>query len=141
MADRHLENCERAARVEQWRRAWFDGWTEGVIWTLAKTVHALQDGGHPEAVGLSVIQHVASEHASPEVEAHAEPLTPSGPTLRGDRRPAHEVPPENCVTPLDKRAANFNRKASAAARRNRARDRLRPMCRGVARTRCSVNVG
>ena len=94
MADRHLENCERAARVEQWRRAWFDGWTEGVIWTLAKTVHALRDGGHPEAVGLSVIQHVTSEHASRDVEAHAELLTLSGPILRGNRRQAHEVPPE-----------------------------------------------
>ena len=42
MAERQRGNCERAARVEHWRRAWFDGWTEGVIWTLAKTVHALR---------------------------------------------------------------------------------------------------
>ncbi len=68
MADRQLENWERAARVEQWRRAWIDGWTEGVIWALAKTEHALRDGGHPEAVGLRVIQHIASAHASPDVE-------------------------------------------------------------------------
>ena len=44
MADRQLENCERAARVEQRRRAWIDGWTEGVIWALAKIEHALRDG-------------------------------------------------------------------------------------------------
>ena len=81
MADRQLENCERAARVEQRRRAWIDGWTEGVIWALAKIEHALRDGGHPEAVGLSVIQHVASEHASPDVEGHAEPLDPERPHL------------------------------------------------------------
>ena len=69
MADRHLKRCERAARVEERRQAWFDGWTEGVIWTLAKTVHALREGDHPEAVGRSVIQRVASEHTSPDVEA------------------------------------------------------------------------
>ena len=72
MADRHLMKSERAVRVEEWRRAWFDGWTEGVIWTLAKSVHALRAGGHPEAVGRSAIQSVASEHASPDLEAHAE---------------------------------------------------------------------
>lgn len=51
MADRHLKRCERAARVEEWRRAWFDGWTEGVVWTVSKCVHALREGGYPEAVG------------------------------------------------------------------------------------------
>ena len=74
MANRQLENRERAARVEQWRRAWFDGWTEGVIWTLAKTEQALRDIGLPEAVGLRVIQHVASAHTSQDSEAHSGPV-------------------------------------------------------------------
>ena len=94
MADRRLENCERAARVEQWRRVWIDGWTEGVIWTLAKTVDALRDGGHPEAVGLSVILRVASLQASPDVEAHAEPLTLDGPIMRGTTGKGMRFPSE-----------------------------------------------
>ncbi len=61
MAHRQHESCERAGRVEEWRRAWFDGWTEGVIWTLAKTVCVLREAGHPEAVGSSIIQYVTSD--------------------------------------------------------------------------------
>ena len=61
MAHRHHESGERAARVEEWRRAWFDGWSEGVMWTLAKTVCVLREAGHPEAVCWSVIQHVSSD--------------------------------------------------------------------------------
>ena len=61
MADRQHESCERAPRVEEWRRAWFDGWTEGVIWTLANTVRVLREAGHPEAVGRSVIRHVSTD--------------------------------------------------------------------------------
>lgn len=80
MDDRRENGLERQAGVKEWRRAWFDGWAEGVAWTLAKTVHALRDAGHPEAVSLSVIHSVASEHASPDVEAHAELLTSSGST-------------------------------------------------------------
>ena len=87
MADRHPKTCEGPLRAKDWRRAWFDGWTEGVIWTLAETVHALREGGHPEAVGLSVIQRVVSEHASPDVEAHAEPLTLG--RLIPERNPPH----------------------------------------------------
>ena len=98
MAIRQAEDFERAARVEQWRWAWFDGWTEGVIWTLAKTVEALRDTGHPEAVGLGVIHSVASACASPDVEAHAELLTPSGSTLRGNRWQPHDVPPRSWAT-------------------------------------------
>ena len=37
MAHRRQESCKHEVRVEGWRRAWFDGWTEGVIWTLAAT--------------------------------------------------------------------------------------------------------
>ena len=94
MGERRYGGAEGETRHDELRRAWFDGWTEGVVWTLAKTVHALRDGGHPEAVGLSVIQHVTSERASPDVEAHAEPLTPRGSILRGNRPKAHEVSPE-----------------------------------------------
>lgn len=83
MADRHLKRSERAARVEEWRRAWFDGWTEGVVWTVSKCVHALREGGYPEAVGRSVIQLVVSEHASANVGAHAETAKPG--------RPCHEA--------------------------------------------------
>ena len=43
------------------RRAWFDGWTEGVIWTLAKAVRALREAGQSEAVASSVIRHVSSD--------------------------------------------------------------------------------
>ena len=70
MGDRQHSSTERGARVDEWRRAWFDGWTEGVIWTLARTVHALREGGHPESVGWSVIQHIASDTPPlPELEA------------------------------------------------------------------------
>ena len=79
MAYRQHENCERAVRVEEGRRAWFDGWTEGVIWTLAKTVRVLREAGHPEAVGWSVIQHASSGHASADGESHAELLARASP--------------------------------------------------------------
>ena len=39
MGDRQHSPARRA-RVDAWRRAWFDGWTEGVIWTLARTKFA-----------------------------------------------------------------------------------------------------
>ena len=69
MAARQHNSPEREARVDEWRRAWFDGWAEGVIWTLARTVHALRESGHPECVGWSVIQRMASDTTAPEAEA------------------------------------------------------------------------
>ena len=107
MGDRRHKSYEREARVKEWRRAWYDGWTEGAIWTLAKTVHALREGGHPGAVGLSVVQRVSSDIASPggrSLRGAADPGRSNSrshgrqpvesPATGGNRRQAHEVPPE-----------------------------------------------
>ncbi|MDE0649572.1 MAG: hypothetical protein OXI12_04420 [Gammaproteobacteria bacterium] len=72
MPDRHHENGNRAARAEELRRAWFDGWTEGVIWTLAKTVGVLREAGHPDAVGRSIVEHVLPGYGPAEGEGEAE---------------------------------------------------------------------
>lgn len=93
MADRHLTGCQRAGRVEEWRQAWFDGWTEGVIWTLSKCVRALREGGHPESVGRSVIRRVVLERASADVGARAETANPG--RLMSRRRPPLESEPRS----------------------------------------------
>ena len=51
---------EREALVDEWRRAWFDGWTEGVIWTLAKERSVpCAKAVTPTSVGCGVIRHMA----------------------------------------------------------------------------------
>ena len=52
---------EGETRHDELRRAWFDGWTEGVMWMWGKTRQALRQDGQPESVECSVIHHVSSE--------------------------------------------------------------------------------
>ena len=58
MGDRQHNGPKGRAPVDEMRRAWFDGWTEGVIWTLSRTMHVLREAGHPESIGWSVIQDI-----------------------------------------------------------------------------------
>ena len=61
MGERRYGGPEGETRHDELRRAWFDGWTEGVMWTWGKTRQALRQDGQPESVECSVIHHVSSE--------------------------------------------------------------------------------
>ena len=63
MTDIQRASCERTVRVDEWRRAWFDGWAEGAVWSIAKTIQALRAAGSPESVGRSIVQHMVSRIA------------------------------------------------------------------------------
>ena len=52
---------EGETRHDELRRAWIDGWTEGVMWMWGKTRQALRQDGQPESVECRVIDHVSSE--------------------------------------------------------------------------------
>jgi len=68
MGDEHYSNSEHRTRVDERRLAWFDGWAEGVVWTLAKTVLVLHQEGCSETVASSVIRHIISRSTTPEVQ-------------------------------------------------------------------------
>ena len=61
MGERRYGGPEGETRHDELRRAWFDGWTEGVMWMWGKTRQALRQDGQPESVECSVIHHVSSE--------------------------------------------------------------------------------
>ena len=61
MGDRRYDSPECETRHDELRRAWFDGWTEGVMWMWGKTRQALRQDRQPESVECSVIRHVSSE--------------------------------------------------------------------------------
>ena len=61
MGQRRYGGPEGETRHDELRRAWFDGWTEGVMWMWGKTRQALRQDGQPESVECSVIHHVSAE--------------------------------------------------------------------------------
>ena len=61
MRERRYGSPEGEIHYDELRRAWFDGWTEGVMWMWGKTRQALRQDGQPESVECSVIHHVSSE--------------------------------------------------------------------------------
>ena len=61
MGERRYGGPEGETRHDELRRAWFDGWTEGVMWMWGRTREALRQDGQPESVACSVIHHVSSE--------------------------------------------------------------------------------
>ena len=56
-----VANIEDEARLMELRRAWFDGWTEGAVWALTRTGHALRRGAVTmESITSSVLEHLGS---------------------------------------------------------------------------------
>ena len=74
MGERRYGGPEGETRHDELRRAWFDGWTEGVMWMLGKTRQALRQDGQPESVECSVIHHVSSELRSSDGRRPNNPL-------------------------------------------------------------------
>ena len=59
MGHRRVTDIEREARLIELRRAWFDGWVEGMGWALARTAYALRHGPVTiESVTSTVVQHL-----------------------------------------------------------------------------------
>ena len=75
MGERRYGGPEGETRHDELRRAWFDGWTEGVMWMWGKTQQALRQDGQPESVECSVIDHVSFGTAFIGWEASDNPLT------------------------------------------------------------------
>lgn len=61
MRDRRYGGLERETRHDELRRAWYDGWTEGVMWMWRRTRHALRQDRQPDSGECSVIHPAVSE--------------------------------------------------------------------------------
>lgn len=61
MGEIRYDGPECEARHDELRRAWFDGWTEGVMWMWRKTRQAVRQDDRRESLERSVIHHLSAE--------------------------------------------------------------------------------
>ena len=97
MGDKRHGSPERDARVTEWRRAWFDGWTEGVSWTLLRTLRGSPHGWSPGVCRAGRHRAHVLRHAPPQSSRAGKPrLGSARPSVRVrlvQSRLAGSVPP------------------------------------------------